>query len=267
MLRPAAAAGTFYAGSADRLRLQLDALVPEERVAEPVIGVVVPHAGYPYSGRVAGAVYARAALPERCVILGPNHTGQGARASLMTQGDWETPLGRLPVDGELAAAIQAQTPLLLEDARSHAHEHSIEVQLPFLQYLGRPRRFVPVCLALRQLAACQEIGAAVAAGIRQVGSPVLLIASTDMSHYVSRAQAAEMDRRALEAVVALDPEALYRVVHSRGISMCGVHAVTAMLVAAAALGAQRGELVMYADSGEVVGDLSQVVAYAGLLVK
>ncbi len=267
MVRRPAVAGTFYAGSRERLRLQIEQLLPAQRAPEPAVGLMVPHAGYAYSGRVAGAVYARTALPDSCVILGPNHTGLGAGAAILAGGEWETPLGRLPVDTELATAIRSASPLIAEDPQGHAREHSIEVQLPFLQYLGRPGRFVPLCLLLHDLSACREVGGAVAAAIRQVGRPVLIIASSDMSHYVSRQEATEQDRYALDAIRALDPEGLHAVVHRRGISMCGVHPVTAMLVAARALGAARAEVVAYTDSGEVAGDPSQVVAYAGVVVR
>jgi AmmeMemoRadiSam system protein B len=267
MVRQPAVAGSFYAGTRERLRLQLDALVPAQRSTEPAVGLVVPHAGYRYSGRVAGAVYARAALPDSCVILGPNHTGLGAGVAITSHGEWETPLGRLPVDGELADAIRAQSPLIVEDALGHRREHSIEVQLPFLQYLGRPGRFVPLSLLHQDLAVCREVGRSVAAAVERVGRPVMLIASTDMSHYVSRSEAAEQDGHALRAMLALDPDGLHAVVRRRGITMCGYHAVTAMLVAARAGGAARVEMVAYTDSAEAGGDTSQVVAYAGLVVR
>lgn len=266
MVRRPAVAGTFYAGTAERLRAQLDGLLPAEHAGEPAIGVVVPHAGYVYSGRVAAAVYARVAFPETCIILGPNHTGAGAGVSVMTQGEWETPLGRLAIDTELAEAVRAQSPAIVDDPVGHQREHSIEVQLPFLQHLQGPGRFVPLCLFLHDLPACQEVGRAVAVAVRSVGRPVLLIASTDMSHYVSRAEATAEDRHALDAILRLDPAGLHGAVRRHGISMCGYHAVTAMLVAARALGAARAELVMYGDSGEAAGDTDQVVAYAGMLV-
>jgi AmmeMemoRadiSam system protein B len=234
---------------------------------EEVIGVVVPHAGYLYSGRVAGAVYSRVAWCESWVILGPNHTGQGFRASIMTSGEWETPLGTVPVDGELAKAILRHSTILGEDPLSHAREHSIEVQLPFLQIREVPFRFVPISLYRHEYAVCQEVGQALAAAIRQAGRRVVLVASTDLSHYVSRTEAAAKDRKALDAILALDPEGLHRVVRQERISMCGFHATTAMLVAAKALGATSAELVKYTDSGEVTGDTSEVVAYAGLIIR
>lgn len=267
MIRRAVVAGTFYEGSRERLRTQVAHLLAPDVTPEEVIGVVVPHAGYVYSGRVAGAVYSRVAWPESWVILGPNHTGQGLDASIMTSGEWETPLGPVPVDGELAKAILGHSTVMGEDPLSHAREHSIEVQLPFLQIRGEPFCFVPISLYRHEYAVCQEVGQALAAGIRQVGKRVVLVASTDMSHYVSRTEAAAKDRKALDAILALDPEGLHRVVRREGISMCGFHATVAMLVAAKALGATSAELVKYTDSGEVTGDTSEVVAYAGLIIR
>lgn len=267
MIRRAAVAGTFYAGTRERLRLQVEDLLPRGVVPESAIGVVVPHAGYLYSGRVAGAVYARVQFPATCVILGPNHTGLGAGAAIMTDGRWETPLGEVPIDHDLATAIRGNAALLEEDSRGHLREHSIEVQLPFLQYCGRPFQFVPICLFSAEYAACQNVGQAVAAAIGQTGKHVLLIASTDMSHYVSRAEAAAKDRKAIDAILTLDPEGLHRVVRQEGISMCGVHPTVAMLIAAKALGATQADLVMYTDSGAVTRTTEEVVAYAGLIIR
>lgn len=267
MIRRAAVAGTFYAGTRDRLRLQIEDLSPRGAARRPAIGVVVPHAGYIYSGRVAAAVYARVEFPETFVILGPNHTGLGAGAAIMTYGQWETPFGPAPIDSDLGKAILAHSAVLEEDHLAHLREHSIEVQLPFLQYGQQPFRFVPICLFSHEYAACLNVGQAVARAVRDSGRRVLLVASTDMSHYVSRDEAAAKDRKAIDAILGLDPEALHRVVRREGISMCGFHPTTAMLVAAQALGATRAELVMYTDSGDVTRDLDQVVAYAGLLVQ
>lgn len=241
--------------------------MPRDATPERVIGVVVPHAGYMYSGGVAAAVYARVQFPESFVIFGPNHTGLGAGAAIMTSGQWETPLGPVPIDHELGEVILAHSALLEEDHLGHLREHSIEVQLPFLQYFQRPFGFVPICLFSHEYAACQGVGRAVAEAVRESGKRVVLVASTDMSHYVSRDEATAQDRKALDAILALDPEGLHRVVRREGISMCGFHPTTAMLVAARDLGAAQAELVRYTDSGEVTRDLNQVVAYAGLLVR
>ncbi len=267
MIRRSAVAGSFYAGTRDRLRLQVEDLLPRGVPQERAIGVVAPHAGYMYSGKVAGAVYSRVTFPDIVVILGPNHTGLGAGAAVMTYGQWETPLGKVPIDPDLGRAILENSAVLEEDHLGHAREHSIEVQLPFLQYFERPFSFVPICLFSHEYGACQDVGQAVAKAVRETNKRVLLVASTDMSHYVSRDEATQKDRKAIDAILALDPEGLHRVVRREGISMCGFHPSTAMLVAAKALGASRADLVMYTDSGEVTRDLHEVVAYAGLIVR
>ncbi len=267
MMRRAAVAGSFYAGTRDGLRAQLDTLRPEGVAPRPAIAAVVPHAGYMYSGRVAAAVYAQIADPDTWVILGPNHTGLGADASIMTSGAWETPLGAMSIDAELARAILARSSQLQDDALAHAREHSIEVQLPFLQREGSPSAFVPIALFGHDYAVCQDVGVAVAGAVRATGRRAVLTASTDMSHYVSRSVAAAQDRKAIDAMLALDSEALHRVVRCEGISMCGFHAATAVLAAATTLGATAAELVAYTDSGAVTGDTTEVVAYAGLVIR
>ncbi len=267
MIRRAAVSGSFYAGTRDRLRLQVEDLLPRSATPEHTIGVVAPHAGYMYSGKVAGAVYSRVEFPDVFVILGPNHTGLGAGAAIMTYGQWETPLGKVPIDADLGKAILGNSSVLEEDHLGHIREHSIEVQLPFLQYLDRPFSFVPICLFSHEYAACQEVGQAVAKAVRETKKRVLLVASSDMSHYISRDEATRKDRKAIDAILALDPEGLHRVVRREGISMCGFHPTTAMLVAAKSLGASTVDLVKYTDSGEVTRDLHEVVAYAGLIVR
>ena len=267
MIRRAAFAGSFYAGTRDRLHLQVRDLLPQEARPEKTIGAVVPHAGYIYSGRVAASVYARIEFPETFVILGPNHTGQGAGAAIMTYGEWETPLGHVQIDQDLGKTILANSSVLEEDALAHIREHSIEVQLPLLQYFGHSFCFVPICLYSPEYLACQDVGQAVAKAVRESGKRVLIVASTDMSHYVSRDEAVVRDRKAIDAIVAVDPELLHQVVRREEISMCGYHPTTAMLLAARVLGATRADLVMYTDSGEMTHDLDEVVAYAGLLVR
>jgi MEMO1 family protein len=267
MLRRAAVSGRFYAGTRERLLAEVGDLLASAAAPAPAIGVVVPHAGYVYSGGVAGAVYARVTIPESCVILGPNHTGLGPGASIMTSGAWETPLGAVPIDEPLAAAILAAAPDLVADHLAHLREHAIEVQLPFLQARNPAVRIVPIVLGSHAYATCAAVGQALGAALRAAGRPILLVASTDMSHYVTRETAAAQDRQALEAILTLDPERLYRVVHREGISMCGVLPTTALLIAATALGASGAELVQYTDSGAVTRDLREVVAYAGLIIR
>jgi len=267
MTRGAAVAGAFYAATRERLRAQIAGLRPKRAVPREAIAAVSPHAGYIYSGRVAAAVYAQIAPPDTWVILGPNHTGLGAQASIMTAGEWQTPLGAMPIDAELAQAILAISGSLREDSLAHAREHSIEVQLPFLQVEAPASRFVPIALFAHEYGLCRDVGLAAATAIRATSRRAVLVASTDMSHYVSRSVAAKQDRKAIDAMLALDPEALHQVVRRDGISMCGFHAATAVLVAAKALGASSAELVAYTDSGAVTGDATEVVEYAGMVIR
>lgn len=267
MIRRAAVAGSFYAGTRERLRRQATDLVKGDGPKGRAVGAVVPHAGYIYSGKVAGAVFGRLAFPEVFVILGPNHTGLGAGSSIMTYGAWETPLGQVPIDTDLARAIKGNSQILEEDHLAHQREHSIEVQLPLLQAFEVPFSFVPICLLSSEYLACKEIGLAIAGAVSRSDRPTLLVASTDMSHYVDEAQAKLMDHRAIDAILALDPERLHQVVRRERITMCGVHPTAAMLVAARELGAASAELVSYATSGDVTKDDASVVGYAGLLVR
>ncbi len=267
MIRRAAVAGLFYDGSAKSLRPQIEDLLPRMEEKVEAVGVVVPHAGYIYSGGVAGAVYTRLAPVHSCVVLGPNHTGLGAGAAIMTAGTWETPLGEVTIDTELARAIMDRSRILEEDDRAHRKEHSIEVQLPFLQVLFPAVPFVPICLMSHEYGACQDVGRAVAETIQTSGKRVLLIASTDMSHYIPQAIAKVKDQLAIDSIVDLDPQRLHTTVLRERISMCGFHPTTAMLVAVKALGATRAELIRYATSADVTKDYESVVGYAGLLIR
>ncbi len=270
MDREPAVAGRFYPGRAEALAADVAALLAERpggrATAEPpraALGVLAPHAGYVYSGAVAGATYARVDVPERAIVLGPNHTGLGARVSLWPDGGWRTPLGRVPVDAGLVEALR--TCELVEDDRdAHRHEHALEVQLPFLQ-LRRPEiAIAALCLAHLSFGDCEELGRAVARAAGDRGA--LVVASSDMSHYVPLRVAREKDRRALDRVLALDPRGLYDVVRAEEISMCGFIPATVMLVAARELGAREAELVRYGSSADASGDEAQVVGYAGAVI-
>ena len=265
--RPAAVAGSFYEGKPDRLRAQVEACLaanPKAEAKERFIGAVVPHAGLMYSGHVAAAFYGAADLPRRFIILCPNHTGLGHFAAINRDGEWRTPLGLVPVDTELADALLSKTKLLGDDWRAHSREHSLEVQLPFLQRLVGNFTFVPLCLAAPRYAFCEEIGGAIAevAG----GAPIGIIASSDLNHYEDQQVTLKKDQRAIDAVVALDPEALWRVVEEEDISMCGFIPTTTMLIAAKRLGAANARLIKHATSGDINGDYSQVVGYAAIII-
>lgn len=267
MIRRAVVAGSFYPGTPERLRAQAADLITGDLPKVRAIGAVVPHAGLIYSGKVAGSVYARLAFPDVFVILGPNHTGVGAGVAIMTYGKWETPLGQVPIDTGLARTILRNSRTIKEDDLGHQREHSIEVQLPLLQACGRPFSFVPICLFSSEYAACQDVGLAVAQAIAASNRSVLMVSSTDMSHHISQKQAKAKDQLAIDAILACDPQRLHRVVRQEGISMCGFHSTTAMLIAAKELGATSAELVSYATSADVTKDDSSVVGYAGLIVR
>jgi len=265
MIRRAAVAGSFYDADPRRLESAVRRFL-EPGSKRKAIGVIVPHAGYLYSGAVAGAVYAQVEPPETCIILSPNHTGMGTEVSLMTEGKWETPLGMVPIDTGLAASLLAKVRIFREDEAAHLQEHSIEVQLPFLQILG-VESFVPITLMGVSYALCEEMGNGLADVLGERDRPVLIIASSDMTHYESREAAAEKDRLALDRIEALDPAGLYETVRTRRITMCGFIPATIMLIAVKALGATKAEVVRYATSGDVTGDDDQVVGYAGVIVR
>ena len=269
-IRPPAVAGTFYEGSADRLTRQVDACFaanPEPPARkERFLGAVVPHAGLMYSGHVAAAFYGMAELPKRFVILCPNHTGAGHFAAINREGAWRTPLGEAAIDTPLADALMAKTPLLAVDVRAHAREHSLEVQLPFLQrLLGSGFTFVPICLGAHRYDYAEEIGRAIAEVLREE-QDVAILASSDLNHYEDQGSTLRKDQLAIDQVLARNPRELWRVVEEFDVSMCGFIPTTTMLVAANELGAGDARLVKHATSGDVNGDYSHVVGYAAILV-
>jgi AmmeMemoRadiSam system protein B len=268
-VRPPAVAGTFYEGTAEGLRRQVSACIagnPAPAARERFIGAVVPHAGLMYSGHVAAAFYAAAALPKRFIILCPNHTGFGHFAAINGEGAWRTPLGDAPIDAPLALALMQRTKLLSEDGRAHAREHSLEVQLPFLQQLAGDFTFVPICLGAHRYDYCQEIGEAIAEVVRAESEPVGILASSDLNHYEDQQSTLRKDQLAIDQVLALDPQELWRVVDEFDVSMCGFIPTTAMLIAAKHLGASSARLLKHATSGDINGDYSHVVGYAAVTI-
>ena len=266
-VRLPAVAGSFYDARPDRLEGDVRSYLPAGPPTAPAFGAIVPHAGYMYSGPVAGAVFARLQIPSTCVILCPNHTGRGAPAALDPADAWRTPLGDVPVDRRLAERLLALAPSLEQDAGAHLREHSIEVQLPFLQILRGDVAIVPVCLGSPSLALCREVGEALAALCAEETDPPLILASSDMNHYESRVDGRRKDDLALTRISALDPEGLFRVVLTESISMCGLLPATALLFAARTAGASRARVVARRDSGDETGDLASVVGYAGVVVE
>jgi AmmeMemoRadiSam system protein B len=267
IIRLPAVAGMFYEGRTDRLREQVRSCLPSGATPEPAFGAIVPHAGYIYSGPVAGAVYARLAIPRSVIILCPNHTGLGAPAALEPSEAWRTPLGDVPINRRIARKLLELAPSLEEDRAAHAREHSLEVQLPFLQTLRADVELVPICLGSHELEICREVGKALAQVRAEEDEPPLLLASSDMNHYESREVGRRKDERALARVVALDPGGLFATVLTEGISMCGFLPATALLFAAVEAGAKVARVVARRDSGDETGDTSSVVGYAGVIVR
>ena len=265
-LRQPAVAGRFYPASRDKLSHQVLEFVPEVAEKIAAVGCIAPHAGYVYSGHVAGAVYAHLALPRRHIILCPNHTGFGETLSIMSHGAWLTPLGETPIDTVLARNLQNAFTQLHEDTLAHESEHAIEVQLPFLQTLVPDFTFVPIAVGTNRLDYLESLGRAMALTIRESKEPVLMIASSDMNHYESDSATRAKDRMAIESILRLDPRQLYEVVADERISMCGMGCSVAMLTAARLLGATHAKLIKYATSADVSGDYDHCVGYAGVIV-
>ncbi len=266
MIRSPAVAGQFYPGRPRELEEEVRRLTRDAPRKLRARGVIVPHAGYVYSGGVAGEVFSSVEIPERQVIFCPNHTGLGAQAAIATKGSWRMPWGDVAIDEELAGRLLSACPMLSEDPSAHSREHSLEVQLPFLHRFREEFRFVPVALGHLSLASCRTLGEAVATLLKDDPSPPLLIASSDMTHYEPDATARKKDEKAIKKILALDPEGLYRTVRTENITMCGVIPATVLLFAAVSLGAKEARLIKYATSGEVSGDFGQVVGYAGLAI-
>lgn len=265
-IRHPTVAGQFYPRNAQRLASDIQSYSSAETSPVSAIGCLVPHAGYMYSGHVAGAVYSHLQLPSRCVILCPNHTGLGTPLSIMSEGQWETPLGDVPIDTRLATQLKTNFSFLAEDSQAHRSEHAIEVQLPFLQTRIKNFTFVPIAVGTGRFEALEMLGNAIAEAIAPTQEPILIIASSDMNHYESDGITRQKDSLAIDRVLALDPRGLYEVVNRERISMCGYGPAVAMLTAARRLGATSAELVKYATSGDVSGDRDMVVGYAGIVV-
>ncbi len=261
-------AGRFYPGDPARLGDDVARLLGDKPAERDAYALMAPHAGYVYSGGVAGATYARVRVPSRAVVLCPNHTGLGVRRSLWGSGQWQMPGGAVPIAGDLASAIRDAADLG-DDHLAHLREHAIEVQLPFLQARRPDISIVPICLAGLSLRECHEVGEGLARAIAAApggARETLIVASSDMSHYVPAEVAERLDSMALERVRALDPDGLYNVVTRHDISMCGFIPTTVALIAALRLGATGAELVRYANSGDASGDYGSVVGYAGVVV-
>lgn len=278
-VRYAQYAGSFYAGSRESLRRQIEecfmhrfgpGVLPKlaEGGDRRIIGLVCPHAGYMYSGPVAANAYYKLALDgpvETFIILGPNHQGIGSGVAIMDRGVWRTPLGDVEVDTEIAREILRRSEIIDVDDSAHAYEHSIEVQLPFLQYIyGERLKFVPICFLMQDLETAREVGRALAEALK--GRNVVIISSTDWTHYEPHERAQRKDMEAIGAVLQLNEVLLYSILESRNVTACGYGPVVALITAAKGLGARGAELLSYKTSGDITGDKSAVVGYAAISI-
>jgi AmmeMemoRadiSam system protein B len=268
MIRLPAVAGRFYPEDPGRLCAAVDSFLASGSEEKKIRAraCLVPHAGYIYSGNVAGGVYRRMQIPARAILLGPRHFPRGASLAILSDGAWQTPLGMASMDHLLAEKLVRAFPRLREDAVAHSVEHSIEVQLPFLQRLAPTFAFVPIVIGLAQWKPLEALGHALASVIDAEREPILLIASSDMNHYESDAVTRVKDRKAIDQILALEPRKLFDMVRDENISMCGYAAAVAVVIAARELGAKQAELVRYATSGDVNGDMQEVVGYAGIII-
>jgi MEMO1 family protein len=267
MLRLPAVAGRFYPSHpAELTRLVHEYTKVDSRTAPvPVKACLVPHAGYVYSGHVTGAVLARIALPKKIVVLGVRHYPRGEQAAILSSGAWRTPLGDAPIDEPLAEALRKACPVLREDSVAHSGEHSLEVQLPFLQVLAPGFTFVPVALGTIHFESLLSVGEAIARVLENSKEDVLLLTTSDLNHYEDDATTRIKDHKAIERLLALDPRGLYDTCRKEEISMCGLGPAVTMLTALNKLGVKKPELVKYATSADVSGDRDAVVGYAGMI--
>jgi AmmeMemoRadiSam system protein B len=242
-------------------------MLDSEIEKEKSLCVVSPHAGFEYSGAVAGAVFSSVQLPGKFVILGPSHRPIQSRVATMKEGIWETPLGNVKIDSSLAELMMTHSHLIEEDEIAHEHEHSLEVQLPFIQYLREDAAIVPICLSYHiSFEELEELGQAIAKGIKEYKEDVLIVASTDMSHYVDQSVAKEKDFLAIERILELDARGLHETVERENISMCGFQPTTSAIVASKELGGEKASLILYQTSGDTTGNYNEVVGYAGIRI-
>jgi len=268
-IRQAVVAGQFYPATEADIKKLIAGFVDTQTSKVDVIACMLPHAGYQYSGKVAAQTAARINIKDKVILLGPNHTGNGAAYSIMTEGAWQAPQGPLNIDSQLAKSILEGSQYLENDYLAHAEEHSLEVELPILQYFRNDFEIVPIAFMSDDLPVLKKIGEDIAGAVKKLKAQdkVLLVASSDMTHYEPQESARIKDKKAIEAILALSPDKLMRAVKDFNISMCGYAPAIVMLSVANSLGASSAQLISYQTSGDVTGDKSSVVGYAGIIIK
>ncbi|MFZ3073349.1 MAG: AmmeMemoRadiSam system protein B [Thermodesulfobacteriota bacterium] len=277
MIRKPCVANQFYPADPSALKTAVEEYIrtgcfactakPAKKPAEEkAVAVIAPHAGYMYSGLVAGCVYSSIEVPDTVLLIGPNHTGLGEKAAVMDCGRWSMPFGKTEVDEELTHLVLDHSPLFSPDAAAHMSEHSLEVQLPFLYVKNPSCRIAPITLMHARTKECVEMGRAIANAIKAYKREVLIVVSSDMNHYESEEITSEKDKLAIDKILSLDPEGLLKVTASRNITMCGAVPAAVALVASKILGASNAKLLVHATSGEVSKDFDHVVGYAGIII-
>jgi MEMO1 family protein len=265
-VRPPAVAGRFYPANPETLLQEIRSYTSSAGQKLRALGCVVPHAGYMYSGHIAGAVFARLELPKKFIIMCPNHTGVGQPLAIMSEGRWLTPLGEVRIDTALARALKDEFPQLSQDVVAHRAEHALEVQLPFLQALAGDFDFVPIAIGLSHFEVLEALGEAMGRVIGAENNRPLIVASSDMNHYEPDAITRIKDHKAIDKILALDSRGLFDVVRLEDVSMCGYGPAVAMMTAAKRLGAHAAQVIKYGTSGDISGDRDLVVGYAGIAV-
>ena len=267
MIRKPAVSGSFYSGDATQLKGDIEGFVVKDCTKQSVLGIISPHAGYMYSGRVAGNLYSKVNIPDTVIILSPNHTGYGVPYSIWPGGKWRTPLGDVEVDEEVVNELVYLCDLIEKDQEAHVYEHAAEVQIPFIQYFNPLVKIVVMVISARNIGDLKTIGKSTSQVIQKLRPDALVVASSDMTHHESQTSVNRKDKIAINEVLSLNEDSLYRKVHDMHITMCGIYPAVTMLVCSKERGATKAELVRYETSGDVTGDYDHVVGYAGILIK
>ena len=266
--REPAVSGQFYPASKSKLIEQLEGFINKDVQKKDVIAAILPHAGIIYSGSVAGATVSRIKTKDTIIIIGPNHTGSGKAFSIMTEGTWRTPMGDINIDSDLASAINETSDYLENDLLAHRDEHSIEVELPFFQYFKNDFKIVPIIVSLDKKQVCEKIASDIVSTIKNTSKEnnVLIVASSDLTHYEAQQIAEKKDKEAINAILELDENKLLNKIKELNMSMCGYVPVVIAIIIAKQLGAKSAELIKYQTSGDISGDYSAVVGYAGITI-
>jgi len=266
MVRNPVVAGTFYTIDALQLRQDLDNFTIRDCEKQPALGLVSPHAGYVYSGAVAGELYSKIKIPDTVIVLSPNHTGHGVPFSIWPGGYWRTPLGDVKVDEELVNELVNRCDLLEKDKEAHLYEHAAEVQLPFIQYFRPEVKIAVMVLSSDNIRDLKYIGVCLSEVIQKLCPNALVVASSDMTHHESQDSASRKDQIAINEILALDEDSLFQKVRDLHITMCGIYPAVVMLVCSKERGCRNAGLIRYATSGDVTGEYNQVVGYAGIII-